>query len=121
MSLILNKKATLYTYLGEVNREAAYSVTALENVYYQEKSGVSAGASAPADTLTVYVFDRRSKVGGTVGGSLALHDDGTDIIVPGTYGAVSKPITLPGARKIMSISRYKAGTPRMWHWKVVAK
>ena len=121
LSRILTKEATLYTYLGEVNRKATYAVNTLRKVYYRESAGVTAGNTAPADSLTLYVFDRQSKVTTFDGGDLSFHDDGTDILVPGIHGAVEKPLDLPGARRVMSVARYKAGTPRMWHWKAVAK
>lgn len=120
-SRILKKSATLYTYTGEVNRKAVYAVNKLEHVYYRETAGVSANSTAPADSLVLYVFDRQSKVTTFDGGDLSFHDDGTDILVPGIHGAVENPASLPGARKVMSVARFKAGTPRMWHWKVVAK
>lgn len=120
-SRILKKSATLYTYTGEVNRKAVYAVNKLEHVYYRETAGVLANSTAPADSLVLYVFDRQSKVTTFDGGDLSFHDDGTDILVPGIYGAVENPASLPGARKVMSVARFKAGTPRMWHWKVVAK
>ena len=121
MSRVLGKEATLYTYLGEVNRKAAYAVSKLRNVYYRESAGITAGNTAPADSMTLYVFDRKSKVTTFDGGVLSFHDDGTDIIVPGIHGDVENPISLPGARKVMSVSRLKQGSPRMWHWKVVAR
>ena len=121
MSRILLKSATLYTYTGEINRKATYAVNTLRKVYYRESAGVTAGNTAPADSLTLYVFDRQSKVTTFDGGDLSFHDDGTDILVPGVHGAVENPLALEGARKVMSVARFKAGTPRMWHWKVVAR
>ncbi len=121
MSRILRKEATLYTYLGEGDRKRTYAVTTMRNVYYRESAGVTAGNTCPSDSLTLYVFDRQSKVSSFDGGALSFHDNGTDIIVPGIYGAVENPLKLEGARKVMSVARFKAGTPRMWHWKVVAK
>jgi hypothetical protein len=121
VSRILHKEATLYTYLGEIDRKAAYAVSTMRNVYYRESAGITAGNTSPSDSLTLYVFDRQSKVTTFDGGDLSFHDDGTDIIVPGIHGAVENPLKLEGARKVMSVARFKAGTPRMWHWKVVAK
>lgn len=139
MSRILNKTITLYNHAGEADYKAKYEVTIIERVYTTDKSGVYVKGDAPDDAFVAYIFDRKStarSLNGAVktylpsgewnelsdkSGYWTLHDDGNDIVVPGTQTDVQKPIELFGARKIVQYYRLKAGTPRMWHRKVVAK
>lgn len=139
MSRALNKAVTLYNHTGEVNYAAQYEVTIIENVYTTEKSGVVVKNDSPDDALTVYIFDRKAIAKSISGetktylpcsdwdalvdksGYWTLHDDEKDVIVPGIQITVSKPMEIAMARKIVQHYRLQAGTPRMWHRKVIAK
>lgn len=139
MNRILDKTVTLFNHAGEANYAAQYEATIIESVYTTDKSGVYVKGDSPDDVFVVYIFDRKSAAKSTSGtvktflpsaewdaladksGYWTLHDNGNDIIVPGMQTDAQKPIEIAGARKIAQYYRLKAGAPRMWHRKVVAK
>ena len=121
--MILNKTVTLYRHTGEdSSHKAVYDIYTLQNVYYTDTTAVVRADTAPAGVLVLYAFDAKSTVRDASGRRVTewtAREE--DIIVPGEHGAVEKPATLEGARKVISCARLKAGSRRMWHRKVVAK
>jgi len=111
---MLPHTATVFVNTGRNARyETEYSAYVLNHVYC--KGGQSYQGGTPSDPLTVYMFDLTTKGIGT----LVLKGDGNQYIVP--YDASSSAKPPKDARIIRAVERRKAGSPRMWHWKVVAE
>lgn len=134
---MLRDVATVFVPLGEDNEGVqSWGVYLFQNVSCRPSAGTSrnaTGNNAEADNITMYIFDTISTVsgGGTIAATCesifyvtrsgtAITDDDTKIyIVP--YDASNETEPPERSRLVDSVTRLKAGSSRMWHWKVIAR
>lgn len=131
--------ATVFVPLGENDEgEQSWGVYLFSQVSCRHSGGnkrSATGNNSENDSITLYIFDTASKVSGGNGGSIEsicesifyvtrqiapIVDDDTKIFVC-PYDASSETAPPARSRKVDSVTRLKAGTSRMWHWKVIAK
>lgn len=112
-SRMLPHEATIYVETGRNERyQTEYAVYVLKRVYCT--GGTSYQGGTPSDPLTVYMFDISTKGIGT----LKPEGNGKQFIVPYVSSSPKPP---KDARTIRAVHRRRTGSPRMWHWKVIAE
>lgn len=135
---LLQDTVTVYVPKGENSSHVMqYDVYQFCNVYCSVSGGtaMSEGSLTPDDTLTLYIFDKSSRVYKS-GEPMSISDTCEDVfyvvrnntpkanvgdkyyIVPYATAAQKPPTA---SRRITQIYRRKAGSSRMWHWEVHAK
>ena len=137
---MLPDTATLYCSLGEVDYKKTYKPVLLHNVKFSRENGVSLRDNTPTDMMTIHYFDFRSSAFDTDGnpvqlipysewfnkkdktGYFAFSDKGEDYIIQGDVRLDTvELLKYPDSFKIERVDRLKAGTPRMWHWKLYGR
>lgn len=136
---MLQDTATVFIPKGEdFGGKMQYEVYLFDHVFCRASTGAakSGDGYAPSESITLYAFDRDSKV--TAGGAeldiaatceaiFKVIRDGYNpkadngeqpYVVP--YDATTETSPPAKSRRITSVTRRKAGTPRMWHWEVHA-
>lgn len=136
---MLRDVATVFVPLGEDEQgEQSWGVYLFSEVSCRPSGGnkrSATGNNSEEDSITLYIFDKASAVSGGTStdvattcesifyvvrqGTPAVDDDTKIFICP--YDARSETAPPPRCRKVNTVERLKAGSSRMWHWKVVAK
>lgn len=135
---MLPDTVTLYNYAGEdQDGRATYAVTLLRNVYCSEQFGTDYDkeGKTSANKAMLYIFDANSVAESADGAPKSylpysewinsdskesfwtLSDQGDDYFVNGLHNS-NRPQDIRNSHKIVSVSRFKAGQRRMWHWTV---
>ena len=131
--------ATVFVPLGEdYEGEQRWGVYLFSEVSCRPSGGnkrSATGNNSEDDSITLYIFDKASTVRGGTNTDIATAcesiffvvrqsppavDDDTKIFIC-PYDASNESAPPPRCRKVDSVKRLKAGSPRMWHWKVIAK
>ena len=104
--------ATLFHYLGEVDRKANYETFVIKNVRLEESRGAGNGTAGktPADTAALYILDRYAAAQ-----EWGLSANGRDMFC---LGEVQKPEDAQALYRVSAVLRRKAGRSRLNHWEV---
>lgn len=141
---VLPHTVTLYNSLGEIDYKKSYQITVLEKVYFGYNEGVKSGKTSE-DAFTLYYFDNRSAAYNVIDGRrisakfLPYHEWYKSLLTAPTYQrgfftfsktgddyVVRDKVFVDDVKDfarytdkftITHVERYKAGTPRMWHYK----